>query len=87
MKIKDLLWQIALGMLLIACSGCKNKVEVSASHENPPNVIFILADDMGYGDVLAYNKLKKTEGYLFRLYDTIKRLKSNFENTYKITIL
>lgn len=41
-----LLKRIILLYLLVACSACSNNV--------PPNIILVLADDLGYGDVGVY---------------------------------
>jgi len=63
MKIKkmqtrrEFLKSISFGMAALTLTGCKagfaqvNKIKTS----NKPNIIFIMADDMGYGDVACYN--------------------------------
>lgn len=43
---------ILLSIMVTGCNGPE-------SQQQPPNVIFILADDMGYGDVSAYNENSK----------------------------
>ena len=45
------------GLLLVALAGCARPP--SPADERPPNVLFILADDLGYGDVRAYNPESK----------------------------
>ena len=43
---------LAIGTLVFLClaAGCNNN-----QTRQPPNIIYILADDMGYGDVSACN--------------------------------
>ncbi|MEK6479088.1 arylsulfatase [Catalinimonas sp. 4WD22] len=46
-----------LGILfLISIIGCQsNTQETQSTEEKPPNIVFILVDDMGYGDISAFN--------------------------------
>ncbi|MEP1486829.1 MAG: arylsulfatase [Algibacter sp.] len=57
-KIKTSTKLINILLILLTFCGCENvvkKVEV----EKKPNIIFILADDLGYGDVSSYNENSK----------------------------
>jgi len=46
-------------MLILLVSGCKSNKQYSGSSEELPNIVFIMADDMGYGDVSCYNDQSK----------------------------
>ena len=48
---------IGLLYIVIGLAGCERAVEKSAVRQPQelPNIVFILADDMGYGDVQAFN--------------------------------
>jgi len=44
---------LCLGTGVVSCNSTKNKQSVKAKH---PNIIYILADDMGYGDLGCYGQ-------------------------------
>ncbi|AWV97653.1 sulfatase family protein [Arcticibacterium luteifluviistationis] len=54
---KSILLSLAFGISLLILTGCNDK-ELS---KTKPNVIFILADDMGYGDVSSFNENSKIQ--------------------------
>ncbi len=43
-------------LLVIGCTSCK---QYSGESDLLPNIVFIMADDMGYGDVGCYNDRSK----------------------------
>ncbi len=56
-KIIDALWGIAICLCFL--NGCSPAMETESPERSLPNIVFILADDMGYGDIQAYNPNSK----------------------------
>ena len=54
----------ALILLLLACLAAPLRSSVAASK---PNIVFVLADDLGYGDLGAYGQKKIRTPVLDRL--------------------
>ncbi len=60
MNRRDFLKTAGLGAASLITPGCLRSGPVSAKKPAPPtNIVFIMADDMGYGDVRCYNPQSK----------------------------
>ena len=44
------------GHFVGSCSGNKQKTEEKVTQQQKPNVIFLIADDIGYGDLSCYGE-------------------------------
>ena len=56
----------ALALLLLA-GGCGTGAESSRPPETPPNIVWILADDLGYGDLGSYGQKRIQTPHLDRM--------------------
>ena len=60
MNRREFLKTVGLGSAALAIPGCMNSVDAVASKAGKlPSIVFIMADDMGYGDVGCYNPQSK----------------------------
>ena len=49
---------ITLGLITLTCVSCTGLTEKFTAGKEKPNVIYILADDLGYGDLSCYGQTK-----------------------------
>ena len=57
---RDFLKMLSLGAATLAVPGCiRDANRINGGADRHPNVVFIMADDMGYGDVGCYNSESK----------------------------
>ena len=45
---------VCFGILSLSCTSCNNKVKHDATIPQKPNIVFILADDLGWADLPSY---------------------------------
>jgi arylsulfatase A-like enzyme len=59
MNRRNFLKGVGLGTVSLALPGCLSKLETAGDTGRLPNIVFIMADDMGYGDLGCYNAESK----------------------------
>lgn len=57
---------LVTGLLLLSC-GCSSSPSAGTEEHGPPNIIYILADDLGYGDLSCYGQEKFSTPHLDQL--------------------
>ena len=57
----------ALLALLVACLGCSGGSDDTAARDAPPNFVWIMADDLGYGDLGSYGQERIQTPHLDRM--------------------
>ncbi|MCF8361685.1 MAG: sulfatase [Prolixibacteraceae bacterium] len=80
MTFKSINFFVWLCMLVIVANGCSSemKEQASSNNRNKPNIVFIYADDLGYGDLGCYGAEHLETPYL----DRMAEKGAMFENFY-----
>ncbi|MGW8179710.1 MAG: sulfatase-like hydrolase/transferase, partial [bacterium] len=67
-------------VLLFICSISATGVAIAAEKPTSPNVVFILADDLGYGDLACYGRKDIATPNLDRLAEQGVRFRAHYAN-------
>ena len=69
-KVKEkVLFQLLLALAAILATGCQSTDKKAAATDTPPNIIYILADDLGYADLSCYGQENFSTPNIDRLAD------------------
>ena len=69
---------LTLLILLLPWTACSTERRQAAAPERPPNIIFILADDLGYGDLGSYGQRRIQTPNLDRMADEGMRFTDHY---------
>lgn len=67
MKVNEMMWKSVWILFLVLSVSCKKNDNEVADPINKPNIIYILADDLGYGDLGCYGQTKISTPHIDRL--------------------
>ncbi|MHC4603690.1 MAG: arylsulfatase [Planctomycetota bacterium] len=78
MKRRDFIKSMGLGAMSLTLQGCVTAPELFAGRSGRPNIIFILADDLGYGDLGCYGQQEIATPSLDRMADEGMRFTDHY---------